>query len=96
MLFMLSYYVSLFSEVRVVMSVAKRCSVRLLLRLFVGGGSCLIYVICVCLSMVVSNTYCVVLLFSCSSFCVPYVASFSEIVLLPLRYSLTVLFNIIY
>ena len=68
---MLSYYVSLFSEFRVVMSGAKRCSVRLALRLFVGGGllSCLIYVICVCLSMVVSNTYCVVFLFSFSSFC---------------------------
>ena len=67
---MLSYYVSLFSEFSVVMSGAKRCSVRLGLRLLVGErGSCLIYVICVCLSMVVSNTYCVVFLFSFSSFC---------------------------
>jgi hypothetical protein len=75
----LSYYVSLFSEFRVVMSGAKRCSVRLGLRLLVGErGSCLIYVICVCLSMVVSNTYSVVFLFSLSSFCVPYVASFSD------------------
>ena len=30
-------------------------------------GSCLIYVICVCLSVVVSNTYCVVFLFCLSS-----------------------------
>jgi hypothetical protein len=29
------------------------------IRLFVGGLSCLIYVICVCLRVVVSNTYCV-------------------------------------
>jgi len=38
---------------------------------------CLIYVICVCWRMVVSNTYCVVFLFCFSSSCVPYVASFS-------------------
>jgi hypothetical protein len=38
---------------------------------------CLIYVICVSLRIVVSNTYCAVLLFCFSSSCVPYVASFS-------------------
>ena len=35
--------------------------------------SCLIYVICVCLRIVVSNTYCVVCLFCLSWSCVPYV-----------------------
>jgi len=38
------------------------------LQLFVGEeGFCLIYVICVCLRIVVSNTYCVVFLFCLSS-----------------------------
>jgi hypothetical protein len=36
-----------------------------------------IYVICVCLHIVVSNTYCIVFLFCFASCCVPYVASFS-------------------
>ena len=56
-------------------------------------GSFLIYVICVCLLMMVSNIYCVVFLFSFSSSCVNYVASFSglSILLLPLRYSLTLI-----
>ena len=40
-------------------------------------GSCLIYVLCVCLRIVVSNTYCLVFLFWFSSSCVPYVVSFS-------------------
>ena len=40
-------------------------------------SSCLIYVICVCLHIVVSNTQYVVFLFCLSSSCVPYVASFS-------------------
>ena len=40
-------------------------------------GSCLIYIICVCLCIVVSNTYHVVLLVCFSLSCVPYVASFS-------------------
>ena len=40
-------------------------------------GSCLIYVICVCLCIVVCDTYCVVFLFCFYSSCVPYVASFS-------------------
>jgi hypothetical protein len=34
-------------------------------------GSCLIYIICVCLRIVVSNTYCVEFLFCLSSSCVP-------------------------
>jgi hypothetical protein len=40
-------------------------------------GSCLVYVVCVCLSVVVSDTYCGVFLFCFSSSCVGYVASFS-------------------
>jgi hypothetical protein len=38
---------------------------------------CLIYVICVCLRILVSNTYCVVFFIWVSSYCVPYVTSFS-------------------
>jgi hypothetical protein len=48
----LSYYVSLRSEIRVVMSIAiyayKLCSVRRLYFQLLVGGTCLIYVICVC------------------------------------------------
>ena len=52
-------------------------------------GSCLIYVICVCLRIVVSNTYCGVFLLCLSSFCIPYVPSFSgQSILIALRYSL--------
>ena len=40
-------------------------------------GSSLNYVICVCLHIVVSNSYCVVFLFCFSLSCVPYVASLS-------------------
>jgi hypothetical protein len=40
-------------------------------------GSCLTYVICAWLRIVVSNTYCVVFLICFSSYCVSYVASFS-------------------
>ena len=43
----------------------------------VQEGLCLIYVICVCLCIVMSNKYCVVFLFCLSSSCVPYIASFS-------------------
>ena len=52
--------------------------------------SCLIYVICVCLRIVVSNTYCVVFLLCLFSSCVPYVASFSGLSIFdwPFRYSL--------
>jgi hypothetical protein len=39
--------------------------------------SCLIYLICVCLHIVMSNTYFVVFLVCSSSSCVPNVASFS-------------------
>jgi len=64
--FVLSYCVSLRYEFPVVMSVTisawKRCSVRLCFQLFVWG-SCLIYIICVCLHVVVSNTHCVVCFF---------------------------------
>ena len=63
--FVLSFYVTLRSEFRVVTSVTisalERCSVRLYLQLFVGE-SCLTYVICVCIRIVVSNTNCVVYL----------------------------------
>ena len=61
------------------------------LQLFVED-LCLIYVICVCLRIVVSNTECVVFLFCFSVPCVPYVqCQFLCIVhfLFPLRYSLT-------
>ena len=60
-------------------------------------GSCLIYVICVCLHLAVTNTYCVVFLFCFSSSCVPYVASFSGLIvhfLLPLQCSLTFIYNL--
>ena len=50
---------------------------------FFVGGSCLIYVICVCLRIVVSNTYCVVFLLSLC--CVSYVASFTGLCILIAR-----------
>ena len=40
-------------------------------------GSCLIYVICVCLRIMMSNTFCVVVLFCFSSYCVPCATRFS-------------------
>jgi hypothetical protein len=43
---------------------------------------CLIYVICVCLRIVVSTTYCVAFLLCISSSCVLYVASFSGLSIL--------------
>jgi hypothetical protein len=45
---------------------------------------------CVCLHIVVFNTYCVVFLFCFPSSCIAYVASFSG---LPLLYSLTFIWN---
>ena len=42
----------------------------------------IIYVICVCLCIVVFNTYCVIFLLLFSSSCVPYVTNFSELSLL--------------
>jgi hypothetical protein len=59
----------------------------LYLQLFV----CLIYIICVSLRIVVSNTYCVVFLFCFSSSCLPYVARFSG---LPILISPLVFFNV--
>ena len=62
------------AQFRVVMSVAISASKVL----FVFASSCsqeeayLIYVICVCLRIVMSNTYCVVSLYCLSSSCVPY------------------------
>ena len=62
---MQSIVINYVDELCVVMSVTistwNRCSVRLYLRLFVDGA-CLVYVICVCLRIVVSNTYCVMFL----------------------------------
>jgi hypothetical protein len=50
-------------------------------KLFTTGISmylhAVIYVICICLHIVLSNTYCVVFLFCFSSSCVHHVASFS-------------------
>ena len=45
--------------------------------MFCRRAQCLIYIICVCLRIVVSNTYCVVFLLCLSSSCVPRVARFS-------------------
>jgi len=52
----------------VTISAYRRCSVGLYLQLFFGGRgdegrSCLMYVICVCLPIVVSKAYCVVFIF---------------------------------
>jgi len=74
----LSYYVSL--RLSSVLWYPLRCPHKKNVRfVFTSScllkGSCLIYVICVCLCIVVYNTYCVVFLFCLS--CVPYVASFS-------------------
>ena len=44
--------------------------------------SCLIYVICVCLRILVSKAYCVVFLFCLFSSCGPYVARFSRFFIL--------------
>ena len=68
------------------------CVLRCLLRfpngknvrfVFTSSGlykdSCLMYAICVCLHIVVSNTYCGVFLCCFSWFCVPYIASFSAL-----------------
>ena len=42
-------------------------------------NSDLVYVVCACLRVMVSNTYCVVFLFFFSSSCIHYVASFSAL-----------------
>ena len=81
-LFVLSYYVSLCNESCVVIPLRfpNKNNVRFV---FISNGlqegSCLIYVICVCLHIVVYNTYCVVFLFCLFSSCVPYVVNFSEL-----------------
>ena len=77
----------------ITISTSKRCLVGLYLQLF------LIYVICVCLNIVVSNTYCVVLCFVlvCLVSCVPYVASFSTLSILDCLFYLTfILTNTMY
>ena len=76
---MLSYYVSLRSEFRVVMSVTistlKRSSVRLYLQFFIGG--LVPYLRCLCLFAYIGAQHIVLcLFFRFSSSCVPYVASF--------------------
>ena len=48
------------------------------LQLFVES-SYLIYVMCVCLRIMLSNIFCVAFLFCFSSSCVPYVGSFSRL-----------------
>jgi len=74
----LSYYVSLHSEFRVVMSVTisaqKPCSFPLKPQLFVGGLISYLRFLYLHAYRVVSNAYCVV--FCLSSSCVFYVASF--------------------
>jgi hypothetical protein len=77
---MLSYYVSLRSEVRIVMPVTilelKRCSVRLYLQLFVGGR--MLYLRYLFLFAYMCPTHIVLcFLFLFSSSCVPSLASFS-------------------
>ena len=51
-------------------------------------GSYLVYVICVYLCIVVSNTYCAVFLFCLSLSCVHYVASFSGLSILDCPFSI--------
>jgi len=55
---------------------------------FVFTSSCLIYVICVCLGIVASNTYCVVFLFCFSSSFVHYVSSFSGVSIIDCPFSI--------
>jgi len=63
----------------ITISTSKRC---IYLQLFVGGFIYLLYVTCVCLRIMVSNTCCVVFLFCLYSSCVPCVTSFSELSIL--------------
>ena len=75
---MLSYYVSLPSDFHVVVSVtisAWNDVGFVFTSSCLWERSCFIYVICVCVRIVVSNTYCVVFLFCLSLSCVSYVAS---------------------
>jgi len=65
---------------------------RLCLKLInMFNGSYLIYVICVCLRIVVSNAYCGVFLLCLSSFCVPYVARLIYLLLFNVRWLTTIL-----
>ena len=89
--FLLSHYVSLRSEFCVVMSVKILHKSDVRSQLFVGVPlDCLIYFICICLRILVSNTYCVVFLICFSTSC----CQFLWIVhfLLPLRNSLAFIY----
>ena len=93
---LLSYYVSLRSELRIVMSATisayTQCSIRLYLQFFVGG--IMSYLRYLCLRKVVCDTYCIVFLLSLSSSCVPNVATVSLDCpfLITLRCSLTFIY----
>ena len=67
--FVLSYYVSLRS---LVPCCDARNDFRIKTMFDSSQSSCIIYVICVCLRIAVSNTYCVEFLLCLSSSCVPY------------------------
>jgi hypothetical protein len=77
----LSYYESLCSEFRVVMTVAisalKRCSVRLYLQLFVGGIMSYLRYLCLFVHTGVQHILCCIFLLFLLVLCTPYVASFS-------------------
>jgi len=49
---------------------------------FTSSCSCLICIVCFCLRIVVSNTYCVVFFFRFSWFCVRFIASFTGLSIL--------------
>jgi hypothetical protein len=91
LVFSLSYYVSLQSEFRVVMSItiSAKCADRLYSQLSVGGLVSYLLIFA-CLRIVVSKTYCVVFLLLFFVFC-NLCCQFLWIVhfWLPLRYSLT-------
>jgi hypothetical protein len=61
----------------VVISARKRCSVRLYLRLFVGGRMSSLRYFCLFAYSGVQHIYCIVFLFCFSLSYVPYVPSFS-------------------
>ena len=50
---------------------------------YLKEASCLVFVICICLHTVVSNSYCIMFFFSSSSSCllVSYVASFAGLLI---------------
>jgi hypothetical protein len=68
--FVLFYYVSLRFEFRIVMYLRYKVVRFVFTSSCLYEGSCLIYVICVCLRMMVSNTYFVVFLLCVSSSCI--------------------------